>query len=384
VGEASVPRPLFSYDSEDQTGGEHMALSHEFSITGHPSIYDGSERELKIWFSEPHNGVNDRTGLLLLSSDFGEEPSSEYYQQIRERFSDAYNMVVIQCDYFGSRFMGAKMNPKFIINTDALRKVLTQEEWERVDETTHLNMDELMEVGAKYDIHLEGQHQMDESLKEFNDMGIMQALDNLTAVNAVIAILEDNGYNYDYSRVLAYGRGHGAYIHYLCNALDSQLFSGLIDYNAWLYPDYLRAERVLRMRRGQMHITILFDYLARRQPSDYDLLYLPSLYRKFENRCQLICLEEASELTRKGQSEKQRFCKSIDFAMHIEIGGIKEASQRIDSEYEKLFDYVMNNMQLGEKREGPIKSINSQINTSKYRYEVLFSQGMPTLQRYTK
>ena len=75
----------------------------------------------------------------------------------------------------------------------------------------------------------------DEDLTNFNDMGIMQALDNISAIVTVIEIIKDNGYKFDESKIIIYGHSHGAYLGYLCNAFAPNLFSMIIDNSAWLF-----------------------------------------------------------------------------------------------------------------------------------------------------
>ncbi|MGF9699809.1 hypothetical protein [Paenibacillus sp. MABNR03] len=89
---------------------------------------------------------------------------------MRSVFADEYNLVSIQCDYFGLEFMQHSPLP--------------------------------------------------ESLYNFNDMGIMQALDNLTAIGIVEQILKDNNLNFNAGKVIAYGHSHGAYLAYLLNVLS--------------------------------------------------------------------------------------------------------------------------------------------------------------------
>jgi hypothetical protein len=360
-----------------------MAKQYQLTIPAHPNIYDGSQRELELFFCEPDAGINEDTGLLLLTCGFGEYPASSYHTEARATFSDEYNLVTVQCAYFGSRFMGTKVNPKFIMNTSVLENLLSPEEWAKVNGAEQLNLDALFELSHKYPLKLEGVEQMDESLHEFNDMGLMQAVDSLAAYLTVAAILEDNGCQVNTNRMFAYGQGHGAFINHLCNALAPNLFSTQIDNNAWLIPDYLQMPRVLNMHKDLIQYSIIFDYFTRQQPFDREFLYLPSLYKRFVNRCNLICFEDVSDNDGK-TSKKQSFYESIPNAMYLESGGVKLASQRIDNDYYRLFDYVMNNFKASTGTRKAIALTNSQIDTKAYRYHIHYINGMPELQRIAK
>ncbi|NRT91416.1 hypothetical protein [Clostridium beijerinckii] len=89
-----------------------MSEQFEFNCNGHNSIYtkdylenNYNERNFKVYFSTPDNGVNCETGLLLLIAGFDANSQSNIYKKMRQNFSDLYNLVTIQCDYFGSEFM---------------------------------------------------------------------------------------------------------------------------------------------------------------------------------------------------------------------------------------------------------------------------------------
>lgn len=81
-----------------------------FSMPGHPSLIDPKERNLDIIFKEPDNGINNETGLLINVSGFGGDMNSNVYKKMRNEFSNNHNLVVVQCNYFGSEFMGSSKN----------------------------------------------------------------------------------------------------------------------------------------------------------------------------------------------------------------------------------------------------------------------------------
>ena len=78
-----------------------MAKEYDFSMYGHPSIYKNMERKLHVYFTEPEEGINEYTGILLLIPGFGGNSKSNVYKKMRNIFADKYNLVVVQCDYFG-------------------------------------------------------------------------------------------------------------------------------------------------------------------------------------------------------------------------------------------------------------------------------------------
>ncbi len=55
-------------------------------------------------------------------------------------------------------------------------------------------------------------------------MGIMQAIDNISAVICIMEIIKDNCYKFNRNKIIIYGHSHGAYLAYLCNAFAPNLF----------------------------------------------------------------------------------------------------------------------------------------------------------------
>lgn len=104
-----------------------MAYNQELTIPAHHNIYNGdNNRLLKLAYSIPQEGTNDETGLLLLVPGFGGDINSNVYKKMRESFADTYNLVTIQCDYFGSKFM--QESDKVIYSQDSLKNVLSEDD----------------------------------------------------------------------------------------------------------------------------------------------------------------------------------------------------------------------------------------------------------------
>lgn len=82
-----------------------MAKSYGYEMFGHPSIYSSNSRKLKVYFSEPDAGVNEDTGILLLIAGFGGNANSKVYNKMRAVFADKFNLITVQCNYFGWEFM---------------------------------------------------------------------------------------------------------------------------------------------------------------------------------------------------------------------------------------------------------------------------------------
>ncbi len=258
-----------------------MAKEYEVCMNAHPSIYKAKERELKIYFCEPEHGINSDTGILLLIAGFGGHANSKVYKKMRRQFADSYNLMTVQCDYFGWEFMQDSNKVRININRSDLEPIFSRGEIDEIFSEGTMNLNKLVLLGSKHSITLRCMAEIDEDLTDFNDMGIMQAVDNITAVLAVITILKDNQVNFNQGKILIYGHSHGAYLSYLCNAFAPGLFSLIIDNSAWLFPAYLQACRILNYHVGSAAVIIFFDYLARKIVNDGEILFLPSLYPGF-------------------------------------------------------------------------------------------------------
>lgn len=276
-----------------------MAQHYQIEDVAHPSIYleeqQTSERKLSIQFTTPEIGVNEDTGILLLIAGFGGHSNSNVYKKMRDQFSDKYNLVVIQCDYFGYEFMQSLKTvniPGAYSDSfkDYLARFFTVEEINEVYQD-QFDVNRLIEIGKKYNMLLELEADLsNESLTSFNDMGLMQALDCIHAVIRTMAVLYDNGFIFNAKRVQIYGNSHGAYLAYLCNALAPTLFTDIIDNSAWIFPMYLHegANRLETYVHDQMLIHTKYRYLAPKVIKDKYFMSLDSIYGEFTNKCNII------------------------------------------------------------------------------------------------
>ncbi|WP_117168770.1 DUF2920 family protein [Paraliobacillus sediminis] len=311
-----------------------MAKSYQFDTSGHPNIYNNnSVRNLKIYFSEPDNGVNDETGLLLFIPGFGGQANSNVYKKMRAVFADKYNLVTIQCDYFGWEFM-------------------------QLD-------------------------QLNETIDNFNDMGLLQALDNITAVILVAEVLKDNNFEFNSDRIWIYGHSHGAYLAYLCNVFAPKLFSMIIDNSAWLFPAYLQKNRYLTLNGT----TTVFDYYAKNILKDTAVLSLLMLYQDFENNCEIYSFHGESD-TLVTLDEKTMFCKKVNNCNLKQIDQsdidqkiFKSTGHGLGADFLGLFDYVVS--KLSNKVYNTVRSDivlkNQNISTKSNTYYFDYSGRVPVL-----
>ncbi|SFC60845.1 DUF2920 family protein [Clostridium uliginosum] len=367
-----------------------MAKEHCITESAHNSIYvenkeknNYENREFNIYFSEPNEGINSDTGLLLLIAGFGGNASSNVYKKMRNEMADKYNLVTIQCDYFGWQFM--QQADKIIVPNFYRDQVFTEEDMKKIYKSGKLDFDEFVNQGIKYGLDVTVNVDLsDETLNDFNDMGIMQAIDNITAVLRVMAILYDNKYEFNTKKVIIYGHSHGAYLSYLCNAFAPTLFSLIIDNSAWIYPEYLKTNRYLVHNIDKFKINLKFDYLAKKLHIDKELLNLQHIYSNFKNTCKIICYHGVTD-NLISNFEKKDFCKMVENCQYNEIsldkidGYIfKSTNHGLDADFLKLFHFAYNKVKMDFKRNNFIDLQNNVIiKTNNGEYLINYDDILP-------
>lgn len=368
-----------------------MAKEYKTTIPAHPSIYQPGPRELNLYFCEPDQGINSDTGILLMIPGFGATAESKVYKKMRHNFADNYNLVTVQCDYFGYEFMQEDKHVNFQITYNQLKKIFSPSDLKQiVDEKQGIDISKLIEFGSQYNLNISGKEILAENPANFNDMGIMQALDNITAVLVTALFIQDNDYILNSGRIFAYGHSHGAYLCHLCNAFAPNLFSLIIDNSAWLFPVYLNKPRYVGYQAGKLIYSVAFDYLANRLPYDQEILFLPSLYKKFHNKTTIITFQGTTD-NLINHNGKKNFCESINASIYNEISNdkidgkvFKSTNHGLDADFLKLFDYVMDNQLVSNKKTTVIDIPSVEFETSKYRYLFNYSSGVPIMDRKTK
>ncbi|MGZ9586248.1 DUF2920 family protein [Paenibacillus marinisediminis] len=303
-----------------------MAEHYRLSAPGHCNIYTNTPREIDIVYSLPNKGVNEETGVVLLIPGFGATTESRVYQKMRDQFADQYNLIAVQCHYFGQEFM-------------------------------QLDVQE-------------------ENIENFNDMSFMQSIDNITAVLTVVGILKEQNRDINYGKIIVLGQSHGSYLAYLCNAFAPKLFTLLIDNSSYLYPLYLLSDRILNTEDKQ----IRFHYIAADFPQEKEVFYLPSLYRKFNNVCRIVSYNGDQDLMVPAASKK-KFCEqvaNVEFNLITldEVEGIvfKSNTHGLGADFLLLFEKVMSNVKFEQKRSIELPRVN--IKTSEHLFTIDYSSGL--------
>lgn len=274
-----------------------MSRSYTLETLAQPNYYSLEMRNFNIYFDLPENDQkNTIDGIVIIIAGFGGNANSNVYKKMRRVFADTYNLVTVQCDYFGFEFMQCEL--------------------------------------AK------------ESITSFCEMGPIQAMDNLIALKCVKDYLIGNNIKFDDTNVMAYGHSHGAYLAYLMNALMPSVLSCVIDNSAWLYPQYINSSRMLSLSCGDKSEILRFDYIVSKFLMDKDIYDLNKLYEMFKNEAFIISFHGVAD-NLISINDKLPFLANINNSS-VEIIGpkrvnnmVKSYGHGLDADFLSMFDYVI-------------------------------------------
>ncbi|MGJ9459595.1 DUF2920 family protein [Oceanobacillus sp. CF4.6] len=364
-----------------------MAKENHFTIPAHHNIYTGenNNRNLDIYFSEPENGVTEETSILLLIPGFGGNSQSKVYKKMRLEFADKYNLIVIQCDYFGSEFMQTSNKINLSMDVKDYKNLLSNDDF-NILQNDSKNFNTIIKVLSNYSSVLQVTELLNEDEELFNDMGFMQALDLLTALYAVKLILDDNKLVFNRNKVIAYGHSHGAYLAYLCNRLAPNDFSLIIDNSAWLKPVYLTSSRYLNQTIDKMMMQTQFDYFAKKFDYNKDILSLRKLYDEFDNKSLIWSFQGVTD-NLVDFKEKEEFCHGVNNTIFNLIDEEKVDNKKfystghgLNANFLELFDYVLEKVDFKViTNSNRIKAKKVIIKNNNQSYTVDYKYGLPVM-----
>ena len=149
-----------------------MAVLETHIFKAHNNIYieqpeeNYRTREIRTEMVFP-DCVNENTGMLVLIPGYGGNIDSHVFRKMREVFAEQYNFITVQCDYFGNRFMDSNEPEEMRLIAD-MKNIIDAEICYRMNGF--------------------------ESEDEFNDMGLMQALDIVSTTICAIYEIINKGY----------------------------------------------------------------------------------------------------------------------------------------------------------------------------------------------
>lgn len=309
-----------------------MSEIFEEKIEAHNNIYlehlgrKDLQRVLFLRYGIPSLGINEETGILNLIPGYSANINSKVYRKMISTFPDKYNLVVIQCDYFGNKYMGSDLSKfsDFLIHSRDIEKIDIR--FRRFKEENQ------------------------ESVTEFNDCGIMQALDVLYSTLHVVYSLVEKGHIFNVGKIILYGSSHGGYVSHLANIICPQLFSYMFDISGYIFPCYMKEERTMYYDASNKRICEFFDIFIKEHPElQYveELYSLKWLYNNVENKCKILSFNGIKDRM-VPIDEKQELIDNIDNAVIMAISEadvdndiFSTATHGLGLNFIRFFDVVM-------------------------------------------
>ncbi|WP_317366938.1 hypothetical protein [uncultured Tyzzerella sp.] len=270
-------------------------------VIGHHNFYvnlvGGSslERKFDLYMYEPDMGINEDTGILLFITGFGAHSNNNVYKKMRREFANKYNLLTVQCDYFGWEFMQSEVKEETVYN--------------------------------------------------FCDMSFLQTMDNIYATLYAIDYALSKNKKINMKKIIIYGDSHGAYLAHLCN-LYSGIYTHILDNSSWIYPVYLIGYRNITINGIDKN----FKYMAREFIGNTKLIDIGFLYTYLENNC-CIKLYHGIDDTLVLFEDKERVFGDgkVNFAEIIKISQpdnevFFSTEHSLDVNYLKLFDLFYNSV----------------------------------------
>lgn len=370
-------------------------MANEFSckVEGQPYWGCTNKREVDVYFALPDDEIiNEKgtPGICFIAAGFGGEATASVYQKMRREFADKWNLVTIQCDFMGYRYMGKALQNEL----DAYNEIFQKKP------ETFLDFEKIMRSSKNpsgFEIAVESKLCKDETKDDFCEMGIFQVMDCLRSVKSVMEMLDNIDVGHDKRRVIGYGFSHGGYLVHMMNAICPNLFSGIIDNSAWLLPEYLKSARHLN-RYFQIKvadalflgkISIQQQFHASEWIEDLEIYDLRIVSDGLENDAKIIAVH-GTEDTLVTVDDKKRF---LDRLKHVSLklvdrenvdGEIyKSATHGVGADFLKLFDKIYNECDLS-RFECKDYWQAREIVTEKFVYHVDVSNGLLTLNRNSR
>lgn len=359
-----------------------MSVQGIITVNGQMSLIDPQPRTMDVYYSMPDE-PNEKTGLLVLVPGFGGNCNSKVYQKMRRLFADQYNLYVIQCEYFGSRFMQSELGKVNLLDySDSIPESIRSKVINGYEEYKYL-LDGLT---------LERVVDLKETESDYAEMGVVQATDILIAIRSFNDFLNDYGKPLNHKICIGYGHSQGAYLLYLCNALMPNCFSDLIDISAWTFPMYIDYRRTFSSDSVSPRIQFVshYVYLVSQLDIDRESYALSEYYRAFDNKTAVYSFHGDSDSIIKLE-EKIKFLSAIPNSSVEVIGESRVDNELFSSnkhglgaDYLKLFDYVVNRYDLFHyaNNRDVLKFDDMSFSTSKNTYWLGYDERIKNIQMY--
>lgn len=315
----------------------------EFIIDAHPVVYSKIQkpRKLRIAYELPEQGVSEATSICILVAGFGANMDANVYKKMRRQFADTYNMVTVQCEYFGTEFMQDIENIR-VPNAENYIQQLATNRQKAAIRNGELSF---LEFIGEQSITLPVSAIIEESEENFNDMGLMQAIDLVTTIEVMKLILQENNLLIS-NKVIGWGQSHGAYLLHFANVIAPHLFTTIIDNSAWVAPVYYNNSRFLSVTHNKSTLVGEFTYKAKSFLTNDYYFSLFDLYKNtFSEAFIYSCLGTSDNLVEVQEKElslqrAKNYVYEVIDESKVDGQLFKSTTHGLDADFLLLMSYV--------------------------------------------
>ena len=226
-----------------------MLVDGSYEILSCDDVELGIKRSSALSFYACYDDVKETKALLVIISGFGEDSDSGYRTHLMRSMVESYDVACISVDYhcIGNRpQLGAKFGLDDI-DREILRRELSSIGINLPIDLKSIDCHEKVDVLLKFlsqeitlrkengvlpdDFRLKASITIMPTKNEYQNFGVMQALDVLNAVLYTKKYI--NSAKFEHLPVIMVGSSHGGYLAHMCAKIAPWLVDGVIDNSSY-------------------------------------------------------------------------------------------------------------------------------------------------------
>lgn len=206
-----------------------MTASVKLSLEPHGDVELGFQRgPLEAFLTLPEAGITEETGIIMVLGGWGEQAGAVYQEELRSFLADKLNCIAVGVNYFGSfRNQALRISPDFLHNINRIYNLeMSLEDFKkaRSEEELYRVIAEIIVPRGVTSLDLRCQPTIVTGREEYQSWGFLPAVDCLQVLGEVLKT-----YPVNTKRIIAYGKGYGAYVALLLGKFAPNTFSVVID-----------------------------------------------------------------------------------------------------------------------------------------------------------
>lgn len=217
----------------------------QYTINGHDNEF-GHRRKFTMYVMSPDEGITEETGVLLVVQTSNTTANKKYWQDLRKKWANKYNVVTIGLNYIGAGWITRAGSGEYTVPIelmDTLYALIPEEQrpTEKPDNPTILLEMLSGRDLTPYDVVLRENRDFND-WKDYHDYGFIQAIDCLWALGVLGQLCRQNDITLNWKRIYGYGIGDGGHIIQMCLRFAPNTFAVIVDNTG--YP-YVSVERMI-------------------------------------------------------------------------------------------------------------------------------------------